>query len=144
MRPGPPTAITQREHQMATATQHTPTQWTGHVEIRTILFPTGKFTANGKEILRKSTLTKIFLRHPRQGEIPFNVTHRNGFTSITDHRMAETGQAGTTGIWGTRERAAKGGKVESFTPSGWAHEVERYVGWSEAIALLMEAGCEMN
>lgn len=126
---------------MATAT------WTGEVEMRTVFFPTGEFKANGEPKLRKGRVLKIHLRRGCD-LISFNVTHRTDkvtgvrTTSITDHREKATGTGGTQGIWGTRDKAPVGGKTRSYTPSGWASEVERYVGWSEAVALLMEAGVD--
>lgn len=115
--------------------------WKGQVETRTKLIPSGKdFTKNGKPKLQPVRVTKIALTRASD-VITFNVTHRNGQTSITDHRETQTGFHGTTGAFGTRE-PAKAGKPKSYTPSGWATEVERYVGWAGAIVLLSEAGCD--
>ncbi len=121
--------------------------WAGEIETK-VSFVDGVDRDTGKPIKIRVTHQKIVLTREGHTPIVFGVSRRYGKTAISDTREMYTGARDPN--WGrlagpTRgETHAKAGKRKSLTPSEWAREVERLIGWPAAIKLLAAVGAPLQ
>ena len=130
-----------------TTTSEIMPSWSGVVEKKHIMLETGKFTEEGAPIRRHISLRTIVLSKEGRDDIRFSVTHitnkKSGFrsTTVSDKRGMDTGNGGTTGLWGTRRPMPIANRAKSLTTVSWLSEVSpRYITRERGMELLYEAG----
>ena len=125
--------------------------WSGTVEKKHLMVETGKFTEEGNVVRRHVSLRTIVLTKEGCEDLRFSVTHvtnkKTGYrsTTVSDKRGMDTGNGGTTGLWGTRIPMPIANRAKSLTTVAWISEVApRYITMELAKALLLDAGWDMS
>ena len=125
--------------------------WSGTVEKKHLMVETGKFTEEGNVVRRHVSLRTIVLTKDGCEDLRFSVTHitnkKTGYrsTTVSDKRGMDTGNGGTTGLWGTRNPMPIANRAKSLTPPAWYSEVTpRYITLARAKELLIEAGWDQS